>query len=334
MMSCDARTVGMPRAVMCEYTKAYVRCFPLLAVLVSLIVAGRMLVVQRMYYKLLTHHAILDFDPVRPGKDVLFLILVWSAFNAFLHFPLELSVEHPPVDPDMLKLQIQEKTFQGSEKVLFEEIHKMASLYVLPSLIFLAFLWTAYDIEARFLPLSKYVEDDPEQARRLLSNICFIYEDAAAHIVKKKRVEFQHANGRTLTSEEVFAQFVKQCALRSGSNLVRMQSEDAKGQFSHVHLVSAMWPGMLLLDHRLADKSSVNFRRFYLGCCTMGIIVMSAIVWLLIQQLWGDLLDISQGQYSDIVSFFVELAHTITILYVGSTFLKNAIKPYIRAIRD
>jgi len=325
LMSCDSRKIGVPVAVLCEYTKAYVRCFPLLAIVVSLIVASRMLLCQRMYYKVLKKRAILDFKKFYPGKDQLFLVVSWSAFNAFLHFALELSTQHPVNAAALKKLSF-------SEKALIAEIRKVASLYVLPSLVFLAFLWQAYDEEARLLPLSKYFEEDPEAARKTLASMHFLPENVAARVVKKHEIHFKDSDGRHYTSDEVFTSFVKQCKSYSGTQSMRL-TEGALEQISHVHLISGMWPGKLLLDDRLVDESSANFRLYWFGCSAIGICIMVGILALLVQQSWWDVHDIREGQISDLAALFVQIAHAMVLLFLGPSFIKHAILPYIKTFR-
>merc|ERR1719454_2154069 len=103
MMSCDSRSIGMAASLACEYTKAYVRWFPLLALVVTLIVASRLMLCQRIYYELLKKEAILGFHPISPAKDPLFLILMWCFFSACLHFFLEVYVTTQSLSASALK---------------------------------------------------------------------------------------------------------------------------------------------------------------------------------------------------------------------------------------
>lgn len=339
MMSCDSRQVGMSVAVVCEYTKANVRCFPLLAFIVSLIVAFRMVLCQRMYYKMLKKRAIIDFHPVFPGTDILYLVLSWSACSAFLHFILELCMSHPLTADDLKKLSpLFEKELltdtKGQlspifEKELLAEIDQMASLYVLPSLIFLAFLWQSYDLESRLLPLSKYFEEDPVQARRVLASMHFLPEDVAAHVVKQREFDFQGSDGEYLTADEVFTLYIKECEVYKNTEV-----HGVMVQFSNMHLISGMWPGRLLLDHRLADRGSHNFRVYWFVCCALGLIIIGVIVGLLVEQLWGDVQDIRSGQYEDLAGFVVEAWTMVLILYVTQSFIVHHVLPYVQAITD
>jgi len=325
LMSCDSRKVGMTVAVLCEYTKAYVRCFPLLAVVVSLIVASRMLLCQRMYYKVLKKNAILDFHKFKPFIDQLYIALVWSAMNAFMHFVLELSVNHPVSPKNLIKMGL-------SEKALMAEIQKVASLYVLPSLVFLGFLYASYDEEARLLPLSKYFEEDPVKARKALASMHFLPEHVAARVVKRHEVKWKDPEGKYRTSDQIITLFVAQCKTYAGTQSEQM-AEGALDQFSHIHLISGMWPGRLLLDDRLADDSSYYFRFYWFVCSGIGISIMFGIICLLAKTSWADVRDIRSGQKSDLAALIVQMGHAVVLLYLGPSFIKATILPYISQFR-
>jgi len=219
------------------------------------------------------------------------------------------------------------------QKELLTEIHQMASLYVLPSLIFLAFLWQSYDLESRLLPLSKYfeAETDDLNCRRMLSNMHLIREDVAAHVVKRGEYELQDSDGDYLEADEVLTLYIKECEAYSRSDS-RSDAHGVMDQFSNVHLISGMWPGRLLLDHRLADHGSHNFRVYWFVCCGIGLVIMIIIIWLLMKQLWGDVVDVRSGQYEDLAGFVVEAWTMVLIVYVSQSFLANSVIPYINAI--
>lgn len=325
LMSCDSRQVGITVAVFCEYTKAYVRCFPLLAIIVSLIVASRMFLCQRMYYKMLKKGAILDFDNFKPLKDQLFIALLWSAFNAWMHFVLELSINHPITPAALMRMGLTEKAWMA-------EIHKVASLYVTPSIVFLVFLYMSYDEEARLLPLSKYFEEDPSIARQTLGSMLFLPEAIAAGVVKRREVKFKHSDGKYHTSDEVFALFVKQCKTYVGSQAEQM-AEGSLEKSSHVHLICGMWPGRLLLDDRLADDSSYHFRLYWLGCSAVQTCLITAIIACLANEIVGDVRDFRDGQISDLAALIVSVLHAVLLLYLGFSLFKVVVLPYIGAWR-
>jgi len=292
-----------------------------MALIVSLIVANRMLLCQRMYYKVLKKGAILDFHKFKPYKDQLFVALSWSAFNAFMHFALELSVNHPVSPASLFRLGL-------SEKALLAEIQKVASLYVMPSLVFLAFLYMSYDEEARLLPLSKYFEEDPSLARSTLASMHFLPEHVGARVVKSHEVKWKDSNGNYRTSDEMFDVFVKQCKTYTGTQSEEM-AEGSLDQFSHVHLISGMWPGRLLLDDRCADDSSYYFRLYWFGISALGASIMIAIIVCVAKTSVEKMHDIHSGQLSDVAAVFVQMLHAVLLIYLGSSLFRNTILPYI-----
>jgi len=61
-MKCDSREQGLPLAAVCECTKSCMRYFTLLAMVVSLLIALRLMARHRIYYQILRHGALLDFE--------------------------------------------------------------------------------------------------------------------------------------------------------------------------------------------------------------------------------------------------------------------------------
>eukprot|EP00928_Gymnodinium_smaydae_P057972 TRINITY_DN4119_c0_g1_i1.p1 TRINITY_DN4119_c0_g1~~TRINITY_DN4119_c0_g1_i1.p1 ORF type:complete len:205 (+),score=29.32 TRINITY_DN4119_c0_g1_i1:77-691(+) len=94
MMSCDERKVGLPMAFLCEYTKAYVRCFPLLAAVVSLMIASRIYLYLRLYYQMLKRGVLVEFDKFEAYMDPMFIILLVMFAHACLHFVLNLGTSY------------------------------------------------------------------------------------------------------------------------------------------------------------------------------------------------------------------------------------------------
>merc|ERR1719265_495601 len=92
LMNCDKRVIGN-WTYLCEYTKTFIRCFPLLGAIVVLCIASRQLLQQRMYYGLLKRGALLDFSNSKAWYDPLFFMLVISFLHGIGHFTLDLFVQ-------------------------------------------------------------------------------------------------------------------------------------------------------------------------------------------------------------------------------------------------
>merc|ERR1719199_522011 len=126
-MSCDSRKVGEYLAGGCEYTKAYVRCFPLLALVVALMVSCRQILQHRMYYELLKHGVLLDIENFSALADPLFQVVIWCALNATGHFVMDIVTAEHMVSHDL-------KHIQGivAQQSFMSEVKKIAAFYLVP----------------------------------------------------------------------------------------------------------------------------------------------------------------------------------------------------------
>jgi len=86
-----------------------------------------------------------------------------------------------------------------------------------------------------------------------------------------------------------------------------------------------MWPVGLLLDRRLDDKSSRNFRRYWYICTSLAVGFMCLMLCWLFMQLWADIQDFRNGQLSELAAVVVEGLHALNILYVGIVFVNKAL---------
>ncbi|CAK0814505.1 unnamed protein product, partial [Prorocentrum cordatum] len=114
--------------------KAYVRCFPILAVVVTLIVSSRQILQHRMYYQMLRHGMLLDIENFSAFSDPLFWIVVWCTLNAFLHFLV--NVIHSSGSIEAMK-----------SDSFMEEVETRVVFFVMPACLYLAFLYGSYDTE-------------------------------------------------------------------------------------------------------------------------------------------------------------------------------------------
>merc|ERR1719282_901541 len=132
-----------------------------------------MILNHRIYYQMLRHGVLINFEPFRPWQDPLFWILAWCILNALPHFLLNiwhvhtvracLLMGHAGCSESFMQLTFSEAF---SDTRFLHDAHKVAVFYFVPSVVFFLFLWTSYDINAALVPLSKYFEDDPEAARQ------------------------------------------------------------------------------------------------------------------------------------------------------------------------
>jgi len=333
LMDCDSRTCGVYKAILCEYTKAYVRCFPLLAISVSLIVASRMLLIHRIYYELLKKKACMDFHNPPPTKDPLFLLLCWCCCNACFHFLLEIWSEHKLSDVEMMK-----RFVSPTQTEMGNDIKRAATLYVGPAIVFMVFLWQAYDVEDKLLPLSKYLEEDPGEARRILKDMRVIPEKVAVRVLNQEKVRFKDDDGNRLTADQVLTNFVRRCNEEPDDEVEKDVDGEEDRQMAMVdeedgepttYLIREMWPGRLLLDYRLQDSRSKPFRRFWFVLCTIQGIIMACLMPIFGHLIYHDFHDVLNQHYVDSAGLIVELGHVAVVLYLVPSFLMHGVLPFL-----
>eukprot|EP00421_Protoceratium_reticulatum_P032676 CAMPEP_0168463620 /NCGR_PEP_ID=MMETSP0228-20121227/55152_1 /TAXON_ID=133427 /ORGANISM="Protoceratium reticulatum, Strain CCCM 535 (=CCMP 1889)" /LENGTH=377 /DNA_ID=CAMNT_0008479087 /DNA_START=91 /DNA_END=1221 /DNA_ORIENTATION=+ len=277
LMSCNPYEIGFAATYFCEYSKTCVRCFPLMAMVVTMVVAARLILNQRAFYLMLRRGVLVDFDNFSPLRDPLFWILLWTLASSFLHFILDLCTSGDISNP---------RSFDSRGLLIF---------YFVPVIYFLMFLYTSYDIEDLLLPLSKYWEEDPEWARKSSLGMVFVEEHVIADAVLQGGLRFR-ADGE------------------AEKELARRQREGGGGfELSRWRHVSRMWAGHLLLDPGLSDDSSRDFWRMWLVFSAASLAAMLLAFVFFGYQIVRDLNDIFRPPYenTDIPSLLVECLYLV-----------------------
>lgn len=313
LMSCDSRKVGMTAAVFCEYTKAYVRCFPLLALVIAMMVSTRQILQHRVYYKLLRHGALLDIENFSPLSDPLFLMMLASAVQAIAHFVINICHAH---SLNLTKLQII-----GDKQFLAEAQETMA-FYVIPTGLFVSYLWFAYDTEGELLPLSKYMEADPEYARKTIQGMPFLREDATAAAVDELCPAGQPSPLMPEDAGEAYSMLIERSLAKANAD------PDSIPRLSRWRLVSTMWPAEFLLNSSRADEESLSFRRTWYAFSGLVLGVMVLIFFYFISTTIEKINDVRDGQLSDIAGVIVGFLHLLVSVWLVVAILKNITIPW------
>lgn len=308
-MSCDSRVIGLRAAFFCEITKASLRYFPVLAMVISLIIAMRAFLRQRIYYQMLTHGYLLDFENVTPIKDPLFICLIICLALGSLHLVL-IFIHSPNLE--------EFKVFAKST----------LTNYFAPAAAFLGFLAGAYDTESQLLPLSKYIEEHPVIARATLARMPVVPEHLASVAVR----EGLHipVGKETCTSQECYAELVEATGSKifsAGDNIEHYKSSPAaaiesggtrllRGNRKVAKFVAEMWPARLLLDVRLQDPESRVFRSVWHAVAALVFPLSIAVVFFFVIQAVKDFNDVREGQYSDAGGLIVELMYALVTAWL------------------
>jgi len=290
LLACDARVLSMFTACACEYTKAFLRTFALLAINMSLTVAMRIILQQRIYYGMLKAGALLDFGTVKVLSDPTFWLLAISLLHGILHF--------------VLKYYSTEAFRTATWRDDFSELKQVCKSFIAPACIFLVFFYSSWDIEASLVPLNKYFEEDWEAAKHALGSITPVDENVLWQLVEEHDVVAQAEQPHI---RAVYRALVKEypiCADRSPG--------EPKLWFNE------MWPARILLDPRLEDEDSQGFRRMFAVFLVLCLTVQIGTLGFFSYQAWKDIyLDFwIEGHAEDLLSFLVLGTHALILCFL------------------
>lgn len=325
LMSCDSRRPDMniPLAAACEWTKAFVRCFALLGLLVSLFVATRMLLHHRVYYQLLKHNALLRIRRFTALQDALFWILVFFFSQAALHFVLYMLQANSAMSASSTAV----KNLQANATVEVDQAAEVSTFFFLPSVFLLIFVYGAYDTELYLLPLSKFFYEEPTKIQGLVKDMVFIEEEDAAIVAKsnlhKKENRPEDHPSPEWSEDEVYSQFIAKASVR--------QHKDDDGYRPHSSigfLLWSLWPSRLLLDPRLQGKDG---RASKLMTCIWSLPclgLLAAGIYFTVYLAVKKVLDISEGQYEDSLGLLVLLCTTVFFFWFFFALIYDVLLPY------
>jgi len=294
LMHCNPMELTTFQVFGCEYTKAFMRAFPLLAGCVTLGIAMRVMVQQRVYYGLLKAGGLLDFKNVEAWRDPLLLVLVFSMLHAIAHFTLKLH----------------ELVLSGA--AVHEELQQVAINFIAPYVVFMLFLYGSNDIELLLVPLNKFVEEDPEYARKALTSMVYLDEDVVRTDVLSRDV-VGDALEDAPSIEAVYREVIRAYPEAKAGMLPQ---EDGFIQF---YLQASLWPARMLSDARLSDEKTSSFRLMFHIFLAFCLLVQVMVFCLFFQQavlkdLYYDVY--FGGQRMDVVSAIVLLAHAAFVVWI------------------
>jgi len=229
--SCRRETFGL-LAYPCEGTKAFARCFPLLAISVSLVVTGRFILQSRIYYLLLSPDtpgrktAILNFQNYKVYKDPAVFLLGCCFLIGCLHFGFH--VFFPPY--------------------LVNNLDKVSNIgqFILPCVVFFVIFESGCNIEKHLVTLNRFYEDDPVKAKEHLDGVK-VLDEKKVHRCSKEACK-SDGDGE-LALDTLLDDIVRRADL-----------DDDESDAKRAGLFEGLWPGQVLLGHGLNDPVSKRFQ--------------------------------------------------------------------------
>lgn len=251
-LHCPPATFGTFGSYVCEGTKGFARCFPLLSISVTLIVTGRFILQSRIHYHCLTSSgskkAILDFDNYAIHKDKFAQLLLACFLAGTLHW--------------IIGLYYVPQLVRNPEKLL------AIGRYLGYMLVFFFVFENGCQIENHLVTLNKFYEYDEKSAKESLQK-AEIYEEAcvkmhAEQVMERLKMTTNEAHPADID------ELVKQTIIEAEKTLTSNQPQDVP--FFLTDIFKGMWPGHILLFENLQDRPSRQFKK------TMKVYVMIFIV--------------------------------------------------------
>jgi len=261
---CPTREGNMFSTCLCEYTKAYILCFPEIALSALLLLVGRDLLQKRFYYQLLKVGGVMEFTATNPLKDP----FMWALLTCYCHILVFLglilagSIEPPKLGgtggkgADQLKqLKAGEESMGAGSTSLWADEEKLilvlelGGFIVIPGGLCVLFLFLAYDIEQSLVPMSRFVlsanhaEKEAEESGTILPTtlrtLKVLEDDDLAVLVQEKAEDLRAApdvSGGNMYKEAIRLYYEKAKA--------RGASPEASPT---PRLLSGLWPGQVLV---------------------------------------------------------------------------------------
>jgi hypothetical protein len=213
----------------------------------------------------------------------------------------------------------------GNVTVLTETMTQtkdLAVFYAVPALAFFGFYMNSHDVEADLVPLSKYIEEfyedgSPEQddapMRGAIQRLQYLPEERAKAVVKQKLVFRECDEATKMTSDQALLRLM---ALSKRVDVEAKASRRATKWLPKFQVLRACWPSIILLDNRIADEEATHFRCVWYVFSAATLIVKTLVIFFFAHEVCNDLVDVFEGQLTDLASLFVAAAHILLVAFL------------------
>ena len=332
LMDCDEEAVGFAQTCICETTKAFVRCFAPVSIIVALVVASQLILCQRLFYIMIRSGVLVDFKNLSPLKDPLFWWVLLNGVLAMCHFVFHmLVVQQMHIGKDNLDRVIASL----KQDLIF---------FGLPSILYVLFLYMSYDVEWLLLPLSKFWEADPEWAHKISNDMAFVTEKVACKTMLQSATSIQDVADTIAYQAQYGAAELNRSDTLVSTNQGSRQSgtyvpEGRQQKISRRQVVSNSkrrtyfiergWIARLLSNGSLVaeDQKCRTFYYAWLAWMFITSLMCLAAVAAVILQLKNDIEDIIAGQGEEYLCVAIVGSNVIVMITVGCFYVGDLVFP-------
>jgi len=195
-LPCPVKKGGVATADvwLCEYTKAYVLCFPEVGLAVLLLLGARNLLHKRFYYGLLKSGGVIEYSGSNPLTDSMVLVLLWCYSHVLIFLGLILfgviETPHMPHKGGTKKTGGDAEDTFGLDPDQLALVMSLAGFIALPGAFVVLYIYGSYDLEMDLVPLSGFIESqgDTEKAKKgvqMLASLQLLDDTQAKPFVEK-----------------------------------------------------------------------------------------------------------------------------------------------------
>eukprot|EP00913_Durusdinium_trenchii_P002095 g1934.t1 len=332
LMDCNEEAVNFAQTCICESTKAFVRCFAPVSIIVALVVASQLVLSQRVFYAMIRSGVLIDFKNLSPIKDncvcgdftdfFMFSNSICSTSTVELVEGLLWKQQDPlfwwvllngvlAISHFVFHMLVAEQMHIGKDNLenVIASLKQDMLFFGLPAILYVVFLYLSYDVEWLLLPLNKFWEEDPEWAHKTSSEMAFVQEWVASLAVLHDPVSLQDvADSIALQSKE-----------RRDEDRLHHSTSFLQRHFSSSRLTA--WEAWTSLAELQKCKS---FYIAWLVWMILTSLICLAAVGLLIMQLKNDIEDIIREEY---VCIAVIGANVIIMIIVSYYYVVDLLFP-------
>ncbi|CAK9099527.1 Tetracycline resistance protein [Durusdinium trenchii] len=325
----------------CEYTKAYTRFFPLVAILISMSACGgtwresqpsgalaraflaeglvrSMILIQRMYYELLRRGALLTFKEYKVTQEPIFYVLTLCFVQGASNFVMEALVPLPPgVEKDYVNYM---------EPDMLHGTKQWFVYLVIPITTFILSIYFTHEPGYALVPLSRYIytENTDQEAQvkdERLGGLIILREENLRPICKS--LELPHCNSAEQT-DQIYQELIQTTHRFQETGSVVIGKKQVSSKFAKSQITDRFWPARFLLRPGLQDERSRHFRCVS-RCVDCGCVAIAgSCIYFFAEVAASEFRDVQKGEIEDSAALVVEVGHMVFAAFYIYRILRTA----------
>eukprot|EP00927_Polykrikos_kofoidii_P080021 TRINITY_DN76884_c0_g1_i1.p1 TRINITY_DN76884_c0_g1~~TRINITY_DN76884_c0_g1_i1.p1 ORF type:complete len:454 (+),score=64.38 TRINITY_DN76884_c0_g1_i1:86-1363(+) len=306
----------------CEYSKAFIVTFPSIAVSTFLLIIGRDMLQQRLYYGMLKVGGVIEYHFTTPQKDPFMIMLVVNYLHCIGYIVLtsvKLNILTSLEDTGDLgkrsedSLQIQ----------IMAEVTTVSILF--PMTLVSICIYGAYNMHLALIPLNEFVQSEQDAERKLKS--CQVLQDS----VLKRLVESDEGDIHLSAAVTKAAGRIRRCAAMMSEydyGVNRCSVAEANGvHVSGASLSSSFWAWPVLMGgfRDNADWSDRGFWSLWLCFVAFSILLLVEEFVFLCWSMWTAVEEASEGRFPNLLAVCVMAIHLLFVCAAARSVIRYAL---------